>query len=335
MKKIVAYAKLLRIPGVAALAIIPVFGALTVGITDLPNLLILSFIGACIGICGFLLNDYVDVDLDKLVKELHGKPLAGGHIDKIHGLSISIFCIIFCYFLISLLFNGKVIDNYRFSALLCITIAAILGSFYNIYGKRFFGSDIILALGVALVFLFGALSFGQPNLITWIVFVLIFNNILHMNAIEGGIKDADHDFMMDTKNFALQTGVKVIKDKLVIPTHFKIFSMGIRFTSVILLFIPFIYFKYPFYNLQIILLVFLTILMLFLSCKLITMKMFDRGKIRKSIGMQSFLRYSLVPIMLMSIIDIWWYSILLIIIPLMWYMAFTPLVGERLFKPRM
>jgi len=335
MKKIVAYAKLLRLPGIAALSVIPVFGALTVGVTDTYNLILLALIGGCIGVCGFLLNDYVDADLDKLVKELKGKPLAGGHIDRIHGLSISIFLIILWYFLIFILYQGETINQFRFSALLCITLAGLLGFFYDIYGKRFFGSDFLLALGISFVFLFGALSFGKPNDITWIVFILIFNNIVHMNAVEGGIKDVDHDFMMNTKNFALQSGVYMDKEKLIIPLRFKIFSMGIRLFSVFLLFIPFFYFGYSYFPLQIIFLFLFSMVMLLLNVKLINLKIFKRGKIRKLIGVQSFLRYSLVPLMLMSIIEIWWYSLLLIFIPLIWYIAFTPLIGERLFKPRM
>jgi hypothetical protein len=64
------------------------------------------------------------------------------------------------------------------------------------------------------------------------------------------------------------------------------------------------------------------------------MKIFDRSKIRKIIGIQSFLRYSLVPIMLIPIIGTL-PSVILIIFPIAWYILFTPLLGEELFKPRM
>jgi len=64
------------------------------------------------------------------------------------------------------------------------------------------------------------------------------------------------------------------------------------------------------------------------------MKTFDRNKIRKIIGVQSFLRYSLVPIMLISVIGVN-YSIILIVFPILWYIIFTPVLGEKLFKPRM
>ena len=72
--KIEAYAKLLRLPGIGALGIITVIGALTVGVTDIYNLSIIFIIGAIACIYGFILNDYSDVEIDELVDELHGKP---------------------------------------------------------------------------------------------------------------------------------------------------------------------------------------------------------------------------------------------------------------------
>jgi hypothetical protein len=155
-----------------------------------------------------------------------------------------------------------------------------------------------------------------------------------MNSVEGGIKDADHDYKMGVKNIALSSGVKVDGKTLFIPNNFKAFGFGIRLFSVVLLFLPFLFFEYPYYLWQIILLAVLTFILIALSVKFLTMKIFDRSKIRKSIGVQSFLRYSLVPIMLIPIIGTL-PSVIIIIFPIVWYIIFTPLLGEELFKPRM
>jgi len=45
MKTVSAYAKLLRVPGIGTLGIVPVIAALTVGIYDLYNLTIVFIIG--------------------------------------------------------------------------------------------------------------------------------------------------------------------------------------------------------------------------------------------------------------------------------------------------
>ena len=47
MNKFVAYAKLLRLPGLGGLAIPPVFGAISVEMYDFSSLIILFFIGCC------------------------------------------------------------------------------------------------------------------------------------------------------------------------------------------------------------------------------------------------------------------------------------------------
>jgi 4-hydroxybenzoate polyprenyltransferase len=334
MNKLVAYAKLLRLPGIGVLGISTVIAALTVGVVDLVDLCIVFLIGAIACVFGFIVNDYTDVELDGLVDELKEKPLVSGVISKKAVLMISFFLIFISFLLITILWYGQTIDYYKFLALLCIFSAGILGSIYDLYGKKIIGSDFLVAISVALIFLFGALAFDKPEIVTWIIFVLTFNNLLYMNAIQNGIKDADHDSKMGVKNIALSSGVKVKDVNLTIPQAFKAFGMGIRLCSAVLLFSPFIFFHYTYYVWQIVLLTIFTVLFLFIDVKFLTMKTFDRNKIRKIIGIQSFLSYSLVPLMLIPIIGMR-YSAILIIFPISWYVAFTPLIREKLFKPRM
>ena len=175
MNKIAAYARLLRLPAIGALGIVPVIGALTIGITDLTDLSIVFIIGTFSCIYGFLLNDYVDIELDKLVDDLKKKPLVSGAVPKKAALTISIFLILLSFFFISILWHRHGFDEYKFMALISIILAGLLGSVYDIYGKKIIGSDFLVAISVSFVYLFGALSFGKPNEITWIIFLLTFN----------------------------------------------------------------------------------------------------------------------------------------------------------------
>jgi 4-hydroxybenzoate polyprenyltransferase len=340
MNKITAYARLLRIPGIAAMAIPTVIGALTVGVTDVNSLMILFFIGAVSAMYGFILNDYVDIDLDRLIPELKGKPLVDGTIERKSAVFICFFLVFFAFFSLFLLWRGKTLDDFKFMAIICIFLAGILGSIYDLIGKKIPGSDFFVAISVAFLFLLGALSFGVPTIITWIIFILTFNHVLHMNAVEGGIKDADHDFKMGVNNIALAAGVKVNGDNLRIPLGFKVFSMGIRLCSAFLVFTPFIFFREQlryYESWQPIIIAVLAVaifFVLFFSVKLLSLKKFNRNAIRKYIGILSFLRYSLVPIMLIPVIGIV-PSVILIFFPMVWYIIFAPLVGERLFRPRM
>ena len=335
MKKIVAYSRLLRIPGIGGLAIPPVIGAISVGVFDFYSLTLVFFIGALAALYGFILNDYADIEVDKLAKDLHGKPLVSGDISTKTAMIICVFFILLSFLLVTVLWYGKTIDNLKLSALLSLFIAGILGSTYDFYGKKIVGADFLVAISVAFVFLFGALSFGQPTIITWIIFILTFNQILHMNAIEGGIKDADHDPQMGVKNIALSMGVKIKGVNVTIPNGFKIFSIGLRLFSAILLFLPFLFFDYDYFIWQLVILILAILGVIYFSIKLLSIKIFNRNKIRKFISVQSFLRYSLVPIMLISIVPSIWYSVILIIFPIAWYLIFTPLIGEKLFRPRM
>jgi len=332
--KVSAYARLLRVPGIGALGVVPVIGALIVGVTDIPTLTIVFIIGALASIFGFLVNDYVDIELDKLVDDLQKKPLVSGEISRKAALMTAFVLVFSSFFFIALLWYNQPITFYRFMAFICILLAGFLGTTYDMYGKKIVGSDFLVAISVAFIFLFGALSFAPPTPMVWVVFLLTFENILFMNVVQNGLKDADHDYKMGVKNIAISSGVKVEDKTLIIPWGFKVFGFGLRLFAAVLFFLPFIVFRYSYFLWQIILLAVLVIIYLFLDARFLSMKTFDRSQIRRMIGIQSFLRYSLVPVMLISTITII-PAVLLILIPIIWYIAFTPLLGERMFKPRM
>ena len=334
MNKIIAYARLLRFPGLGGLAIPPVIGAITVGMYDITNLAILFLIGAISAIYGFILNDFADVDIDRLSSELHVKPLVSGDISTKTALMICVFFILLAFLSVFILWYGESFDSLKLAALMCIFGAGVLGSFYDFYGKQFVGSDVLVAISMAFIFLFGALSFGEPTSVTWVIFVLTFNNLFHMNAVEGGIKDADHDWKLGVKNIALSTGVKVTGTDMVIPRSFQTLGMGIRCVSIFLVFSPFIVFGYSFYLWQLVILTIVSLGVLYFNIKLLSIKTFERNMIRRYIAVQSFLRYALVPLMLIPIAGTI-PSLVLLFLPIVWYIVFAPLFGEKFLRPRM
>ena len=332
MNKFGAYIKLLRLPGLGGLAIPPVFGAISVGIYDFYKLSLLFLIGAFAAIFGFVLNDYADVELDGLIKELRGKPLVSGAVPRKNAVAICMITTLLIFLSVFYLWKGYEINDLRFVAAFSLVIAGLLGTIYNLYGKKIAGSDFLVALSMSLVFLFGAISFKNPTLLTWIIFLLTFNQTLHMNAVEGGIKDADHDFIMGVKNIALASGVKIESGRIKIPWHFKIFGFFIRCLSAVIIFLPFIYgLNYEIW--QISLLFILIAIVLYLEAKLLMINFFDRKKIRKLISSTAFLRYSIVPIMLISKIGL--FAFILVAFPILWYIAFIPLTGTKAFQPEM
>lgn len=332
--KIIEYAKLLRIPGLGGLAIPPVFGAISVGVYDLYSLSILFIVGALSAIFGFVLNDYADIELDGLITELKNKPLVKGAISKKSAVIICFFAMLSTFFFAFFLWIDVVLNSHRFLAIGCLVVAGVLGSIYNLYGKNIFASDFLVATSMSLVFLYGALAFSDDlGILPWSIFFLTFNQTLHMNAVEGGLKDADHDYLMGVTNIALRSGVKVEKKKIVTPWFFKAFGLGIRIFSSILVFLPFLL-GLDFEIWQITLLILLLFGVFYNELRLLFLKVFDRSKIRKYIALSNFLRYSIVPIMLISVIGVLG-GIVLATLPILWYIVFSPLLGTKLFQPEM
>ena len=207
---------------------------------------------------------------------------------------------------------------------------------YDLYGKKLFGSDFIFALAEALFFLFGALvssTNGLLSIFTWVGLIIIFNQMFYENAITGGLKDADHDYLRNVKNLASEFGVKVKAGKeLYIPFKFKILGVGIHLISAPFIFIPFIFYGITYEIWQIILLFFIVLLALFLTIKILSIKRFNRRKLRRLIVKNLFIRYSIIPVMLISIIG-FYYMIIMIIFPLVWYLFFSLIMKEKIFEP--
>ena len=100
MNILTKYVKFLRIPGLGGLAIPPVIGALTVNPNiDLFYLILLFLIGSLAAIYGFVLNDYVDIEVDKLSNELKGRPLVSGEISQKKSCWNMHFLCFFCIFI--------------------------------------------------------------------------------------------------------------------------------------------------------------------------------------------------------------------------------------------
>jgi 4-hydroxybenzoate polyprenyltransferase len=329
----------MRIPALIGMALPPIFGAISTGNFSFSVLVPLFIIGGFSGIYGFVLNDYIDANLDTLSPDLSKRPLVKGTISKKSAKIIIISCFLGAYVAVFLFFYRN--HLLFFTGLLCLIVADVLGGIYNIYGKRIIGSDFLLALAQSLYFLFGAfmaLTNGSLGTLTWILSILIFNQLLYMNAIAGGLKDADHDYLMQVNNIALACGVKVTEDKRVfIPRCFKAFGIGLRCFSAVLIFVPSLFYKMKYESWQILLLIFLIVLMLYTGILMLSIKRFERNKLRKMISIQLFMWYFIVPVMLLLVIGTLYEAILivliLIILPLGWYIFFSILIGEKILEP--
>ena len=88
------YAKLARSFNMALTGMSPVFGALAMHEFDPVRLLILFLLGCGAHIFGFVLNDYIDIRIDKHSDELSERPLVSGTITPGKALAFTMFGLI-------------------------------------------------------------------------------------------------------------------------------------------------------------------------------------------------------------------------------------------------
>lgn len=336
------YAKLSRSFNAALTGVAPVLGAVSVGVSELNHLIALFVIGFLGHIYGFVLNDYIDVDVDRLSKGLTDRPLVSGTISKRRALIFAFASMLIAFGIALYFFN-----LWAFSVLL---LSAVLVTIYDVISKRFPGTDIILAFSVLFLILFGAFSaesgsafeslkglrvtqFPSVSGLALVILLLGFFQVLFMNIVAGGLKDIDHDYLADANTLAVKLGVKADKS-LHISNAFKVLAHSIELAFITLVFIPFLifnFFKSEWQIFQVLLLVALSIFMLFISTKLLGMKKFERDELRKYIGIHYSINYSLAPILLIAVNP---YTILLVFLPPLGFMLSNLLLHGTLLKPK-
>ena len=176
------YLRLLRPQGASATAATILIGSMVMGLGDFFLLFILFIIGILSHIVIFVLNEYADITVDRTSMNLQKKPLVSGSIQKGHALLI-IFCAGFCIYTLTIFYF------YSIYSLVFLSIALLLGSFYDIYGKRIVGSDAFIAGACFFICFFGAstVSIHFTNLVILVAFSCFFH-IIFNNSIEGGFK---------------------------------------------------------------------------------------------------------------------------------------------------
>lgn len=333
-EKILEYARLITINQWGVASLTALFGALSAGELNFLPLFILAVIGVMATVYSSVFNDYCDLELDKLSKGLREKPLVSGSIPRKHALYISVFVLIIAYIIIILtMYLGIFILS--ITPILVVTASALLGTLYDLYGKKFVGSDVVSGSAAALFCLFGAMMVSETiSNLTIIISSLVFLQIFYLNAFSGGLKDADHDYLYGIKNIVYRLGVRVENNNVIITKSFSFVLLLFQTISAILLLIPIFYFKdFPYFYWQPFLMLLLIIGIFFLTIKMLRIKTFNRDQIRKIISIQEFLRFMIVPIMLIRFIGIY-IGLFLITFPFVWFVIFNRIIYGSALKPK-
>jgi len=331
------YLKLSRSFNAGLTASAPVLGAISmwdVAETPLIRLFILFLIGFFGHIYGFALNDILDVKIDKTSKEISARPLISGKISIRNAWIFTLSSAVIAFILS--IYYAMITGNLFFPIVILI-LSSITTTIYNIISKKYPLMDIFVAGGIFFLILYGASTVtGSLNDITplsWLVCILGTVQVFFMQFIAGGLKDIENDFKQGAKTLAVKIGVRIENGMLKVPRSFHVLSYSIQILELILIFLPFyLFFTLKLFNyIQIIALIFFSVLMLFMSYKLTSMKQFKRVKARKLIGSHFQVNYLLVPIMLMELTP---FSILLAIIPPLIFLSSNFILHGTVLQPK-
>ena len=325
------YLEISRFFNMGLTGVAPVLGALSmwnIGETSLLNLAVLFAIGCFSHVYGFVINDIMDVKVDKLSKELLTRPLVSGNITVKKAAIFAVGCMILS-FLFSLIFYEN-LSSYLF-LLGILLVAYLLATVYDFGSKKYPGMDFFVASAVFFLIIFGAATVGFPTQLAWVVALIGGLQVLFMNMINGAIKDIDHDAKGMANTLAIKLGAKTQAGVVTLPAAFKTVGYLVELTRTVLVFIPFIFLSLSYHFVQIGVLVVLTFFTFFVISKLFSIKRFQRDQIRKHIGLIVIFMYTTAPLMLTSL-NI--YIVLVALIPPFWFIFSNIVLHNTFLEPK-
>ena len=338
------YLKLARSFNAVLTGISPVMGAIAMQQYDLFTLFILFIIGFLGHTFGFVFNDIIDYNIDKTSSEITDRPLISGTISPKRAWVFAILCLISAFIIACILaVNPRMLfalppNNYL--PVFILGASAFSIALYDFISKKFPMMDILVAIGIFFFISYGAstqvTTLSQITPIAWFVCILGSIQVLFMQIVAGGLKDIENDFNEGARTTAIRLGVRMKNGLLVISKTFKAVAYGLQFINVILVFILLIIpnmisSDQLIYYIQWIILCIISLMMFFLSYRLLSMKIFDRKKARKLIGSHYMINFMIVPIMLMNLNP--WAGILMFF-PLLGFMLNNLILHGTLLQPK-
>jgi 4-hydroxybenzoate polyprenyltransferase len=332
----IEYLKLFRLQTGATTAVAPIIGYLVMAAQTnysiiLLEILIIFVIGIIMHIFEFVLNEYIDLEVDRQSPDLKEKPLVKGTVSSLAALAVVIAAVIFSYIFAFIFF-------FDLWTIILLTLAFEFGAIYDIYGKHFAGSDFTLAAWIFFFCLFGAsiVSMEFTGLL-YLVAGLGFFQILFNNSIEGGLKDADHDATAGAKTLAHSLGVRVKNRRLIIPNTFRFASYSIKLAHLsifaLIIYIETIklshYFDYGIF----ILIIFLVFIILYSLRQFLAQKLFRRDRLKRIFSVHEIATFYIVPLVLFQ--QIGFIAVMfLLLLPLVWYLSLNLVLYGKPLEPR-
>jgi 4-hydroxybenzoate polyprenyltransferase len=327
LTKLQLYLQLFRLQTGAATALAPVLGAIATGFFSSGQLVSLFIVGLLYHIFGFVLNEYIDVSIDEKAPDLQKKPLVSGKISRNYALLISIASVIAAGLILFIVFQNIL-------AILFFLLAVVLGGIYDVWGKKVYGLDFVLGIGFFFLGLSGArTSTDQVSLVVMFVSFVYLIQIVFNNAIEGGLKDVKNDRMVGARTFAQGLGVVVQDETLMVTKRF--IGFGVLLRAIFFIILALIYVENVYSSDILIITIGLVLggLSVWSLAKFIGMKQFDRGRLKRAFSIHEIISYLLLVLVLSSFVSVM-LLVVLILLPILWYVVFNIVLYGQVLEPQ-
>jgi len=331
----------------ALTAIVPVVGALVFGATSIVwttrgplafnvQLALLFLTGALFHIFGFVLNEWADLEVDRASEDLQDKPLVSGQVSPGEAKWTAIAAA-------AMAFVPLAIVSLDPWAHLTLLAAILVGGAYDLWGKRM-PLDLLLAGSITLLMLAGAMAMGEFDIdyglhVTLLACVggLQFLQNLFQNAIEGGIKDADHDAAAGARTFAALLGVRIGPGgDLVSGPAFNGSAIVMKAVQIFLLIYTAVEVSYlPEDEMATVL---GALLVLAIAVMVVTLGLmlpparFDRGRLRRTFSIHELATFGAIMLVLAPLIGPV-VALGILILPMAWFMAVNRLLFGGTLEP--
>ncbi len=220
--------------------ILPLLGAATVS-TQLtsPQIIGLIFVAITFHNFTYVLNDVIDLPLDRTEPIRAQSPLVQGRIQPWKALAFALFQIPLAFILTALL--GGNLFAYEM-----LSVGLGLMSAYNLWGKRTVFppfTDVVQGLGWGALVMYGtAFTFGRPTNLTGVVVTFVVVFIVLLNGVHGSLRDLDNDRRYGASTTAILLGARVQDPTdIIIPPLLVIYALTLQALLIGLVLLPLVY----------------------------------------------------------------------------------------------
>lgn len=208
----------------------PILGLVS---TDVPvafstGLAVLA-VGICFHLFGFLLNDVIDLPIDRTQPLRAADPLVRGAVSASAALAVALVQVP-----LALLIMWRAGASASAYAALAVAFAGMAA--YDVYGKRSalpVLTDLVLGLGGSALVLFGAAMSGTVTAASVLVSVYVALYFLLFNGIHGGMRDIQNDAACGALTTGLFLGMRVRDGRIEVSTRATAFCWSLQIALIL------------------------------------------------------------------------------------------------------